>query len=335
MIKQMWKYYKKLYESCDSNSNFLETINKFPDRVLEMDESLIKQGLNNKDLLIKEYESGKEELYSLFLKNELRTIRLGNIESRFLIKQVFNKDIMGDFEKLKDKNDDFRMRSNAGLYYNEVCDSKNVHKWWCDNTLDFIKNQNTTLTSCFLFLYSDLYLFSLLDIKKSIINFGSSANLITLFESKKVLVVSNGAESMKKSFDMGLQRAYKQKIPNFKLYCLESPQTTIGMPYPHKNSIETTNFILDEIDQKYGDFDVALLACGCYGPPLSNLLAKKHTNKNIIYMGSMLYTMFGLYSNGIQKTVFNTKLFNTDGFIEVPQKCPEVCKKIENGKYWS
>jgi hypothetical protein len=107
------------------------------------------------------------------------------------------------------------------------------------------------------------------------------------------------------------------------------------MPHPHKNSIETTNFILDEIDQKYGDFDVALLACGCYGPPLSNLLAKKHPNKNIIYMGSMLYTMFGLYSQGIQKPVFNTKLFNTDGFIEVPQKCPEVCKKIENGKYWS
>jgi hypothetical protein len=126
-----------------------------------MDESLIKQGLNNKDLLIKEYESGKEELYSLFLKNELRTIRLGNIESRFLIKQAFDKDIIGDFEKLKDKNDDFRMRNNAGLYYNEVCDSQNVYKWWCDNTLDFIQSSNTTLTSCFLFLYSDLYLYSL------------------------------------------------------------------------------------------------------------------------------------------------------------------------------
>lgn len=329
MQDNWYVYHKQLYESCSSNKDFLDVLKKYPDKVKSLDESIFLQSKNT-DINI-----SQENLNELFLKNKLKTIRLGNVESRFLIKQVFDKDVVGDFEALKDKKDDFRMRNNAGLYFSDG-QKEIVHEWWCKNTSELLKNPETSLTSCYLFLAYDLFLLSLFDIKnKYLNNFGLLVDLILLFENKKVLLISNGVESMKNSFDSGLQRAYKKTIPNFSLYCLKSPQTTIGMPYPHTNSKETTEWMVDEITKKFGDFDVALLACGCYGAPLTNLLSKKLPNKNIIYMGSMLYTMFGLYSQGILKPIFAPKLFNTEGFIEISEKCPDACKKIENGKYWN
>lgn len=330
---EWYEYHKKLYESSLSNFDYLSILENNYDRVVKRDITLLKDVILNHDIVIKD---NIDKLKTLFIQNKLVTSRLGNVESRFLIKNLFDKNIPGDYENLKNKDDDFRMKKNAGLYYQNAEDKIKVHNWWCYSTLKLLLDNRTTLTSCYVHLPYDLSLLASLNIQnRYLINFSTIVNIIQWFQNKKVLLLSNGVDSMRKSYNLGLQRAYNLHIPEFELYTIKTPQTTTNMPYPHKTSIETTDSILQEIILNYPDFDIALLACGCYGPPLQLKLLETFGNRNMVYLGSMLYTMFGLYTHNLLKPSVSDGRFISDNFIEVEEKCPEVCKNIDKGKYWS
>lgn len=330
---QWYEYHKKLYESCSSNKEYIQILQEYKDRVIEKNISLLKDQKNNSDILIKD---NFDQIKLLFDTNKLVTSRLGNVESRFLIKNLFDMDVPGDYENLKSKDDDLRMKKNAGLYYQKEEDKKNIHDWWVNNAKELLLNNDTLLTSCFVHLPYDLILLSLLDIKNHyLMNFSSMINIIQWFEDKKVLLISNGVDSMIKSYSIGLQRIYTFKIPSFKLYTVKTPQTTTGMPYPDESSIQTTQRIITNIQNTCPDFDIALLSCGSYGPPLTIELKKTFGNKNMVYLGSMLYTMFGLYTHNLLKPSSKDGRFISDNFIVVEEKCPDACRNIDKGKYWN
>jgi hypothetical protein len=116
------------------------------------------------------------------------------------------------------------------------------------------------------------------------------------------------------------------------MYYVETPQTTLDMPYPDESIIETTDNIVDKIIKKYYDFDIAILGCGAYGPPIMNKLNTILKNKNILYLGSVCYTMFGIYSMGMP--IPEDKDAIKENWTEVLEKCDKRCKDIDQGKYW-
>jgi hypothetical protein len=328
---QNWEYHKKLYESCKNNQDYLEVLETKKDQIANADESLLSNNIINQDLLIKQ----NQNLFENFKNNKLITSRLGCVESRFILSYKFNKKIIGDFQNTENQTDDIVMKKNAGLYYKHSSDRDLVCSWWVDNAIELLSSPITTVVSCYLVLAYDLCLLSTLRVKNKIIgSYTDQTELIKLFENRKILVISNGIEDMQDSFKLGLQRIYNFKLPSFQIEFLKSPQTTLGMDYPHEHMKETTEKIIEEIDQKYSDFDTCLLCCGGYSAPIINILSKKHKNKNLLYFGSELYTFFGLYSHGIQKPTSRNRIFNLNNFLEISKKCPDSCKLIDGGKYW-
>jgi hypothetical protein len=332
LATENWEYYRDLYRTCSNNTNYIETINLYYSRIEILDRTLLSNQIKNTDLLI---SNNFTNIETLFKHNKLITSRLGCIENKFIINSFFNQSIPGDFRYFTDKDDDSLMRSHAGLYYRDIKDKNLVRTWWINNAIELLTNINTTIVSCYLVLAYDLHCLSLLDVKNKFIDsYTVQTDLIRQFNNRNILVVSGGVEDMKKSYDMGMQRLYKPDIGNFNIDFLECPQTTINMSYPHENMINTTEILIDTIDTKYQECDTVLFCCGAYATPLINILSKKYTNKNLLYMGSELYTMFGLYSHGIQMPVYRKHLFNLNQFSAIESECPNQCKHIDGGKYW-
>ena len=122
-------------------------------------------------------------------------------------------------------------------------------------------------------------------------------------------------------------------IPKFELYLLKTPQTTLNMEYPDDNIKITTEKLLDEIIKNYSDFDTAIFSCGAYGPPLMNLLSKKFKNKNMLYLGSLAYSMFGLYTDCLP--IPKDKEAVNKNWILVLEDYNENFINIDNSKYWN
>lgn len=219
----------------------------------------------------------------------------------------------------------------TGLYYKDEKDEEKVLEWWVNNTLEII--QKSIITSCFCFLNFDLLLWSFIDLKKVFYNWGNIYKIILKnSENKKILYLGNGVKSIDYAYKNNFELAWKFHIPKFELVCIKIPQTTLNMDYPDNNIIITTEKIIENIIKNHSDFDTAILGCGAYGPPIINILSKKLPNKNLIYLGSSCYTMFGLYSKIIHIPRSND--VNKEGWRMVIEECPVNCKNIDQGKYW-
>jgi hypothetical protein len=322
----IWEYYLNLYKTCSNNKEFISA-------VTEENKIIFSNIVNNKDIYIKH----NIDLVSSFKNNSLITVRLGGVESRFLVNNYFLKTIPIYFKDGHHATDDSQMKSNAGMYYIKNTDKTMVNDWWILNTINLLKNNKVTYMSCFLVLHYDLYILALLDIKNKVIDsYTRQSELIQYFYDRKILVISNGIEDMHRSYKLGLQRLYNIDIHEEKLNIsfIKCPQTTVGMETPHSNMIETTQSIIDLIDKRYNDFDTILFCCGAYSSVLINLLSKIYVNKNLLYFGSELYTMFGLYSDGIDKPITRSEMFVINNFLPIEQPCPKNCKNIDDGKYW-
>ena len=116
------------------------------------------------------------------------------------------------------------------------------------------------------------------------------------------------------------------------MYYLKTPQTTQGMDYPHETMIETCEDILNKILQKYSDFDTAIFGCGAYASPLINALRKKFPNKNLIYLASDCFKMFGVYSKMMPYTYFTEAI--PENWIEVIEEVPKGCENHPEKRYW-
>ncbi len=225
------------------------------------------------------------------------------------------------------------MKQNTGLYYKNEKEKNQILDWWTNNTIDIIKK--STLTCAICFLNHDLLLWSLLKKNEDFYNWGLIHKIILKNSyNKKILYIGNAIESIKKAYERGVEKAWKFDVPKFYMYYLQTPQTTLNMEYPDNSIKETVEKIVNEILEKYQDFDTAILGCGAYGPPIINYLNNKLSNKNLLYLGSGCYTMFGIYSNGMPIPENDEDIIK-ENWIPVVEKLDNRCKNIDQGKYWS
>jgi hypothetical protein len=270
------------------------------------------------------------DLINEYKQSKLIITRLGNIESRFLGKYLY--DIKTS--TLYNKPIDTYMKLNAGIYYTNELDHQKILNWWSFNTIEIIRR--STLSSCLLFFATDMMLWGSLGLRGKFYNYGGLYKIVLQnSEKKKVLFIGQAVESVIAGYN-NLNNFWNQMpITNFTLYTVATPQTTFA-PYPDISSKETTERIVQEIIEKYSDFDTAVLGCGSYGPPIMNLLYNKFGNtKNMLYIGSNIYPMFGITTKMI-KFSNDSKEYNSSASIHALEKYnSSLHKHIDNGKYWS
>ena len=323
-----WKNVKMFYEQhCKTNREFLQNLHKIPLTSYDDDAIVHDTGtITNTDII--ESKDQINELTELLKKNKLITSRMGCVETAFMIKHLFNLDIL---THLRRENDiDYNMRANAGLYYKNSKRRKEILDWWCNHTKELIVDE--TISSCYCVLNFDFVLWAALNIKKQYYNYGCIAKIILQnSENKKILYIGSGVDSIRAGYERGVQSAWNFPVSNFDMYYVKTPVTTIGCDYPHDSIKETCEAIINEIDDNYSDFDTAVLGCGAYGPPIINMLRKKYDNKNMCYLGAECYKMFGIYSKGMPYTNYNEA--NKENWLEVVEKNPTNGNHPEP-KYW-
>lgn len=327
----IWNKILHYYKSETTNNyDFIEKINKNLPYVKNNYKDSTNNTITNHDLIEKQ---NIDNLINMYISNNLITTRMGCVESKFILYTYFKTNLLENNIKIIESENDFYMKKNTGLYYKNNEDKNKVIDWWITNTIEIIKN--STLTSCYCFLHYDLLLWAHLNLKCEFYNWGNLHKIILKnSENKKILYIGNGTNSIQFSHENKIyKKAWNFNVLEFGLYCLKTPQTTSGMDYPDDNMIITTEKIINEIIEKYFDFDTAILGCGAYGPPIINILRKKFSNKNLIYLGSDCYKMFGIYSKGMPIPIHD-KDVNINGWIEVLEDCDERCKNIDQGKYW-
>jgi hypothetical protein len=321
---EQYEYFIRLYEQSVNNADFINSIEN-NSSINHLDEGILTGDKINNDILI---ETNADEIKEKIKNNSLTTLRLGCVEASFFLLYKLNKTVPLEHIVYSGFPDE-KMKNNTGLYYRNDIDRERVSEWYCNHLLELANE--STLTSCYSVIKYDLTFYSYLNIKgKTLHNWGLLPEiLMTSLEGKKVLVISNATDILKKSADRGLENIYNVPIGKFSsIYYIKTPQTTAGSEYPDDSIIETTDKILQQI--KNINFDIVFLACGAYGVALTNEVRKM--GKMAVYLGSALYTMFGVYSAGIPLPYDN--IYKTENFIEIEEKCPEHCKNIDEGKYW-
>jgi hypothetical protein len=321
-----------IYHTKD-NEDFLKKIKHIPLTNYDDSNYIISSNnivLNND---MKESQNQIDELTNFYKQNRLVTARMGCVEDSFLIDKLFNFKINSHLLINESNEIDKYMKSNAGLYYKNKNDKNKVLDWWCSQTKELLINDTTILTSAYCFLNFEIILWAKLNIKKTFYNYCYITEiLLRNSDNKRILYIGNGVESIKKGYERGLQNVWKFPVSNFLMYYLKTPQTTLGMDYPHNSMIETCEEIVKEVNHKYNDFDTAIFSCGAYAAPLINILRKQYPNKNLVYLGSDCFKMFGIYSKLMPYTYFSDAII--ENWIEVVEELPKGCINHPEKKYW-
>lgn len=327
-----WLEVKDYYTyNCVSNKDFLDNLNKIPRNgyYIKNYKNIYGNIIKNNDMI--ESQNQYEELKNLYINNYLIAFRPGCIELSFLLKYYFDLDLKSHIS-FNNKEIDYHIKNNAGLYYKNINRKKEVLDWWCKNIIELFFN--STYCSCYLCLSYDLTIIAKLNLKGKYYN---SSNLVRIIlensEGKKILYIGNSVLSVKTSFENNLKKLWKFPISNFSMYYLKTPQTTIGMNYPHETMIETCYEIIETIKNNYYDFDIAIFSCGCYGSCLMNILRSIYPNKNLIYLGSDIFRMFGLTHELCNWQNEETNI-NKEYLFEVLKELPKGCINHPEKKYW-
>lgn len=324
---QVFDFYRY---NCENNSDFLNKYKEIPFSNIENYSNPYGNIIKNSDII--ESTDQYNELTELYKTNNLISFRPGCVETSFLLSYKFDMMLPTHLSVDKEINKDIHIRANAGLYYKDTSRRTEVLEWWSNNFIDLVKN--CTYCSCYCVLQFDLVLLSVLDMKGKLYNYGELYKIILQnSEGKKILYVGNAVESIKTGYERGLQNVWKFPVSNFTMYYLKTPQTTTGIEYPHDTMIETCYDIINQIDNYYSDFDTAIFGCGAYGAPLINILRKKYPQKNLVYLGSDCFKMFGIKIN-LQPWELYEENCNKDMVIDIVESLPDGCKNHPEKKYW-
>jgi len=275
-------------------------------------------------------------LVNLYKRNKLVTTRLGNVESSFLSYWGY-----GAPWHVQSEDSDLKMQTNAGLYYKNESDRRAVNAWWTGHTIDIIRSSQPT--SCIAFLPMDLFAWSLIGLQHvRYYDWGLGADpesslvkiVLKHSEQKKILYLGQATESVEAGY-RNLKNVWPL-VSNFTLYTMHVPQTTLGMPQPKLSIIEEAPRIVERVHELYSDFDTAVLGCGAWGPPLMNLLRRKYgASRNLMYLGSETYNLFGVRTKHI--AIGKDAEANASMEIEAREsvKSGTGLGGIDGGKYWS
>lgn len=148
---------------------------------------------------------------------------------------------------------------------------------------------------------------------------------------KKVLIV----HSFKDSIDSQLKIkdkiwANKNVLPDAE-YITYKPVQSLGGFGPHTSWYDSFDRMCQDISKI--DFDVALLAAGGYGMPLSGYI-KQHLNKGSIYVGGCLQLFFGIKGRRWDSNPDVTKYYNDYWIRASKDETPSSAPIVEGGCYW-
>lgn len=141
-------------------------------------------------------------------------------------------------------------------------------------------------------------------------------------EGKKVLVISSFSDSVRYQYDkLG---AKTLNLPNFELITYSAPQSICG------NELDKSwEISLNKMEKEINDinFDIALVACGGYGTPITDYIKK--IGKQGIYIGGLLQVIFFI------KGMRYKKWYNQNWKDPYPHEIPKNHEKVEGGCYWN
>lgn len=149
-------------------------------------------------------------------------------------------------------------------------------------------------------------------------------------KDKKILVINPFSNLIKKQFENRLLIWTNGLLPNFNLITYKNIQS-IGNEGPHKNWVESLNFMKNEIEKI--DFDIALLGCGAYGMPLGSFIKNK-MKKTSIYIGGSLQILFGIKGKRWDNHEIISKHYNNYWIRPLEIDKPNKFNSVEGGCYW-
>ena len=325
---QVFDFYRY---NCENNHDFLKKYNNIPFQPIDNYANSYGNIIKNNDMV--ESNNQYDELTAMYKNNSLIAFRPGCVEISFALSYVFNTKIPSSHLNVnKSSKLDKYIKANAGLYYRDSSRRTEVLNWWTDHFIDLLKN--CTYTPYYCGLHYDLVMLAMLNMKGKLYDCGELYKVILEnSEGKKILYVGNAVESIRAGYERGLQNVWKFPVSNFSMYYLKTPQTTTGMEYPHDTMIETCHDIIQQIDYNYSDFDTAIFGCGAYGSSLINILRKKYPQKNLVYLGSDCFKMFGVKINMQPWEEWDSNV-NKDTVIDIVESLPDGCKNHPEKKYW-
>lgn len=154
-----------------------------------------------------------------------------------------------------------------------------------------------------------------------------------ILENKKILVVHQQSQLIKEQYAKRRKLHKNYIIPEFELSVLQPPQTN-GLTLSCGNW--SSHFLaFTEKNSKYIDenkFDVALVAAGGYGVPISEYLMKKDINS--VYMGGSLQLLFGIWGSRWRGNQLYSKVATDNWVTPSPNQRPSGYKLVEKSSYW-
>lgn len=165
-------------------------------------------------------------------------------------------------------------------------------------------------------------------------NIDARRALSVIRDKKKILVISSFKELIDQQITNGNFQHLHHDLAQSEFITYKSPYTFLNNG-PHKDSFETLDTIKQDLMKNYTDFDIAILACGCYGAFLTDFICNS-MNKNAAYVGGQLPLIFGIIGQRDKwalRELYPKKLdYVIDG---VPDEYkPAGYSKIESGCYW-
>ena len=150
-------------------------------------------------------------------------------------------------------------------------------------------------------------------------------------ENKKVLVIHPFEESIKFQYQKRRLLFTDQRVlPDFELSTIKSLQTIKGNQIFFDNWFEALEQMKEKIDEK--DFDIALIAAGAYGLPLSAHV--KSLGKKGVHLGGFLQQMFGIRGRRWDGCAFHSPFVNEHWKYPYESEYPKSYEKLDRGSYW-
>lgn len=149
-------------------------------------------------------------------------------------------------------------------------------------------------------------------------------------KNKRVLVIHPFVESIEKQFKIK-NRLFQDPLvlPDFELKTYKSVQSITNLT-PHRNWSESLEVMKKDIGGL--DFDIAILGCGVYAPPLATFI--KSMGKSAIQIGGATQILFGIKGKRWLKHPEISKFFTEDWVNPNENETPPLSGSIENGCYW-
>jgi len=148
---------------------------------------------------------------------------------------------------------------------------------------------------------------------------------------KKILIVHGFKDTIEKQLENKDEIWGNTKILPDAEYILYKPVQSLGGYGPHTSWYDSFDRMCGDISKI--DFDIALLACGGYGMPLSGFI-KNNLGKGAIYVGGCLQLFFGIKGRRWDTTESVTKHYNNYWVRASENEKPKLGDQVEGGCYW-